>query len=59
MEHTMNRHREEQRQNHIEMHNPTKATDANNHPFGDMKYVRTGATRRDTGVKGLGQATMN
>ena len=44
MEHTMNRHREEQRQNHIEMHNPTKATDANNHPFGDMRYVRRGAT---------------
>ena len=44
MEHTMNRHREEQRQNHIEMHNRTRPTDANNHPFGDMKYVRTGAT---------------
>ena len=52
MEHTMNRHREEQRQNHIEMHNPTKATDANNHPFGDMKYVRTETNNGIRGRKG-------
>ena len=30
-----------------EMHNQTRPTDANNHPFGDMKYVRTGADTRN------------